>query len=99
MKRSGPLPPVSEKRKRTNRERTKMRKEHFGEERPRCAVRWDGDCTGWADALHELKKRSQGGSLTDPNNAVPCCNRCNSKIEDHPDEAHRRGFVVKSWEG
>ena len=95
MKRT-PLRPMSSKRRRVNAERRRNMLAAFGSE-PQCRVRWDDRCTGRADSVHELKKRSALGSITDPANCVPCCNPCNSAIEDHPLEARRRGWVVPSW--
>ena len=65
------------------------------EARPWCEIRWDGNCTGRATTLHELRKRSQGGSITDPANVIPACAFCNEAVEDNPTEAHRRGFVIR----
>lgn len=86
--------PVSAKRRREQSVRRKVMVAHFGEA-PACAIRWDDRCHGGADAPHELRKAGQGGSRTDPANTVPACHPCNSAIEDHPREAHRRGFVIR----
>lgn len=64
---------------------------------PPCAIQWDANCAGRADTIHELRKRSQGGSITDPANCIPACAYCNVAVEDHPVEAHKRGFVI--WRG
>lgn len=42
---------------------------------------------------HELRKASQGGSRTDPENVIPCCDFHNSWIESEPELAHRLGLV------
>jgi hypothetical protein len=34
--------------------------------------------------LHERRKRSAGGSLTNPANLIPACNVCNGWVEDFP---------------
>jgi hypothetical protein len=53
-------------------------------------------CTQRLEGLHERRKRSAGGSLTNRQNLIPACNRCNQWVEDHPIEAHRIGLVVRS---
>ena len=59
-------------------------------------------CTGKIDGLHELRKRSAGGSLVNRNNLVPACNYGNGWIEDNPLLAHEFGLVVREgdpeWE-
>lgn len=65
------------------------------EERPWCEVKFDENCTGRATGLHHLRKRSQGGGLTDPANVLASCSYCNGAIEDNPIEAHERGFVIR----
>lgn len=85
----------SAKRAAEQRERRKRALSAFGAQ-PACAVQWDGRCRGWADALHELRKASQGGSRLDPGNLIAACNPCNGAIEDNPLEAHRRGFVIRA---
>ena len=62
----------------------------------RVAPRWRG-CTREAIGLHELRKRGQGGSLTDRANLLRCCGPCNSWVEDHPNLAHEAGLVL--WAG
>lgn len=74
-----------------------MALEHFGTD-PQCAIRWDDRCLGYAEHLHELKKRSRGGDILDPANCVPACDPCNGAVEDYPAEARRRGWAVASWE-
>lgn len=56
------------------------------------------DCTITADALHERKKRSQGGSLTDPVNCLRACNSCNTRVEDLGEIARGLGLTVYSYE-
>jgi len=59
-------------------------------------------CTKRIGGLHELRKRSAGGSLVNPDNLRPACNRCNGWVEDHPKEAYQLGLVVRQgdtdWE-
>jgi len=58
------------------------------------------NCVGEIGGLHERRKRSAGGSLTNPSNLVPACNLCNGLIEDsHGDLRawfHEVGLVVKA---
>ena len=53
-------------------------------------------CTRWREGIHELRKRSAGGSLTNVANLRSACNRCNGWVEDHPADAHRLGLVVRA---
>lgn len=55
-------------------------------------------CLGEADCLHELKKRSAGGSITDPDNLIRSCWVCNQEVEDWPDIAWQAGLVVRFGE-
>ena len=52
-------------------------------------------CIGRIEGLHELRKRSAGGSLINPANLMPACNPCNGWVEDYPEESHILGFVVR----
>lgn len=53
------------------------------------------NCRGRIEGLHELRKRSAGGSLVNPDNLVPACNPCNTWVEDNPDDAHVLGLVLR----
>ena len=53
------------------------------------------NCRGRASTLHELRKRSQGGSLIDLANCLPSCAPCNGWVEDEPLLAHRAGLVIR----
>ena len=52
-------------------------------------------CMSRIEGLHELRKRSAGGSLRNPSNLVPACNPCNGWVEDNPEEAHILGLVIR----
>ena len=41
-------------------------------------------CRMVVEGLHERRKRSAGGSLTNPDNLIPACNACNGWVEDFP---------------
>ncbi len=62
------------------------------------AVRAGGDRAGWcggrASCWHELRKRSAGGSILNPENLVAACGQCNGWVEDEPESARRVGMVV-----
>lgn len=91
--RTVPLPRMSRKRQRENRERRAMARQRFPEMNPRCAVPW---CTRPADALHEILSRARGGSITDPENTVPACNICNGDLTLEPDWGYRLGLIKHS---
>lgn len=62
--------------------------EHYGcEDHKNCHRKIEG--------LHELRKRSAGGSLVNRDNLVPACNYGNSWVEDNPALAHEWGLVVR----
>lgn len=53
-------------------------------------------CSQRAQGLHELRKRSAGGSLTNRSNLLRACNPCNTWVEDHPTQARELGLVVRA---
>ena len=107
MKRSK-IKPMSDKRIREMSERRKMMAAKFGprelwvcqfEEFAKVADPvWNAPyfrpypCMGSING-HELKKRSQGGSITDPENVVLLCNFHNDWVEDNPIDARAWGLV------
>lgn len=54
-------------------------------------------CLGWGTDLHEKKKRSRNGSLTDPENILFLCRRCHEFTETEPAKATEAGLLVPSW--
>jgi len=52
-------------------------------------------CSGRLEGLHELRKRSSGGSLVNKDNLVPACNFCNGWVENNPLKAWEYGLVVR----
>lgn len=55
-------------------------------------------CLGYADCIHERRKRGQGGSMLNRDNLRPLCSPCNNAIESDADIArfaHEVGLVVK----
>lgn len=53
------------------------------------------NCRNKIEGLHELRKRSAGGSLVNRNNLIPACIPCNGWVEDYPAVAHELGLVVR----
>lgn len=49
--------------------------------------------------VHELKRRSQGGSVLDASNVLAVCRVCHDWIGENPGEAFTRGLAVPSWAG
>ena len=93
--RHAPLPQVSRKRARENRQRRAMADQQWPDGRPRCVVPW---CKRLADDLHEPLTRARGGSITDPDNAVPLCRPCHDEIGDEPGWAYDLVLLAHSWD-
>lgn len=72
-------------------ERRKMLVEKTGGEPvlcARCNMRWAVDG-------HELLRRSQGGSISDPDNVVCVCRECHGWFGSNPVEAAAEGWVIR----
>lgn len=48
--------------------------------------------------VHELVRRSQGGSILDEENLVTVCRNCHSRIGAEPSLAFSLGLAKHSWE-
>lgn len=48
--------------------------------------------------LHELKRRSQGGDILDPEQIVTVCRECHTWIGENPLLAHEGGWTYWSYE-
>lgn len=48
--------------------------------------------------VHELVRRSQGGSILDENNVLAVCRKCHERIGREPALAFELGLAKKSWE-
>ncbi len=94
----------SKKKQREYVERRKLVKRML-EERPYCEA-----CPIWASHdgkrsyvrngsvdIHELKRRSQGGSITDESNCIAVCRPCHDRIGREPQLAVDLGLAKKSW--
>lgn len=55
----------------------------------------DSRCRGEVSGLHELRKRSSQGSVTNLANLMPACSFHNGWVEDNPNLAYRLGLVVR----
>ena len=88
LKRNTPVKPVSAKRAKEQRQRTRMLTEVYGTNPP-CAR-----CGGPADDAHELLSRARGGSIIDPTNIVPLCRADHRWITEHPAEAAAEGWAL-----
>lgn len=93
------LRPVSEKRQQQNRVRAAMADRRWPDRRDGtvlCAV-WEAMQPDWCDRyasdLHEIVRRSQGGSITDEENTTPTCRPCNGLLSDGPDWGYRIGVI------
>lgn len=98
LSRTSRLRPRSRKMARVYVERRRFVGE-FLAERPRCEIRWDANCRGRSESVHEVVKRSHGGEILPGPKAdaqgqrfVAACLPCNGAIEDHPAEARARGW-------
>lgn len=48
--------------------------------------------------IHELKRRSQGGSILDEENLMAVCRQCHNRIGNHPALAFELGLSRHGWE-
>lgn len=48
--------------------------------------------------IHELKRRSQGGSILDEKNLLAVCRECHRRIGEHPQLAFDLGLAIHGWE-
>ncbi len=96
-RRRGWLRAVSTKRQAVNRERREVIEALLAERGLGCEARLDG-CDGRAVDCHEVLRRSQGGSLTDPGNLLLLCRSCHRWVSEHPADATAAGLARWSWE-
>jgi hypothetical protein len=57
-----------------------------------------GRCGRWADDVHEPLTRARGGSITDPENAVPPCRSCHDALGREPAWGYKAGLLRHSWD-
>lgn len=48
--------------------------------------------------IHELKRRSQGGSILDESNCMAVCRECHRRIGNYPALAFELGLAKHGWE-
>jgi 5-methylcytosine-specific restriction endonuclease McrA len=48
--------------------------------------------------VHELVRRSQGGSILDENNLMCVCRRCHTRIGNNPQLAFDLGLAKHAWD-
>ena len=48
--------------------------------------------------VHELVRRSQGGSILDESNVIAVCRPCHQRIGNYPELAISLGLAKHSWE-
>lgn len=105
LKRTGRLNPRSSKTKKTYEERRPL-VERLLRERPFCEA-----CPVFAEHdkvvtyirkksvdVHELVRRSQGGSILDEANLLAVCRECHRRIGDYPALAFSLGLAKHGWE-
>jgi hypothetical protein len=92
LARAGRIKPVSSKRAKENRVRSKVLAE-LAEQDPWCFARIEGVCTGLACDGHELTRRSQGGSIVDPKGIELACRACHEWIGRWPEKAVALGLA------
>lgn len=49
--------------------------------------------------IHEIVRRSQGGSILDENNLLAVCRKCHTRIGNYPQLSFELGLARHSWEG
>jgi 5-methylcytosine-specific restriction endonuclease McrA len=48
--------------------------------------------------VHEIIRRSQGGSILDEDNVLAVCRPCHARIGNYPQLAFDLGLAKRSWE-
>lgn len=48
--------------------------------------------------IHELVRRSQGGSILDESNCIAVCRECHTRIGNYPELAFQLGLAKHGWE-
>jgi 5-methylcytosine-specific restriction endonuclease McrA len=48
--------------------------------------------------VHEIKRRSQGGSILDEKNLMTVCRQCHQRIGNYPQLAFDLGLAIHGWE-
>lgn len=93
-----PIGPVSDRRRRENRERAAMADQRWPDRRDGTVMCECGrpECDRRADDGHEILTRARGGSITDPANVKALARECHQEIQLGPDWAYRAGLLKHS---
>jgi 5-methylcytosine-specific restriction endonuclease McrA len=105
LERGGPLRPRSKKKEQEYRLRRPLVKRLLTE-RPLCQAckvfaQHDGLVTyinNLSVDIHEIVRRSQGGSILDESNLLAVCRPCHRRIGDEPALAFKLGLAKHGWE-
>jgi len=105
LKRGGKINHRSEKMKKTYEQRRPF-VEKVLSENPYCQAcgvfaKHDGKVTFVQNKsvdVHELVRRSQGGSILDESNVIAVCRPCHQRIGNYPELAINLGLSKHSWE-
>ena len=89
-----PINKVAEKRKVINKQYKVIKDEMLAKD-DQCKIR-SPVCTGKAQGLNHIQKRSTG-NLTRRNNLIGCCNACNSFLESNDAWARKNGHTVSRF--
>lgn len=60
----------------------------------RCEAQIHGVCAGRGIDVHEIKARSAGGLITNPENCMNLCRPCHEWINEHANAARDLGFIA-----
>jgi len=104
-KRTGKINPRSEKMKKTYEKRRPF-VEKVLSENPYCQAcpvfaKHDEKVTFVQNKsvdVHELLRRSQGGSILDESNVIAVCRKCHQRIGNYPELAVNLGLAKNSWD-
>lgn len=80
----------------TNGKLVKSRKEVSARSGGQCEARLD-ICTGQAQAVHHVLRRSQGGGH-EPENLLHLCNACHGWVHANPAKAVEKGLLRRSYD-
>lgn len=104
QERSRGINPMSDRRRKENRERRQAVIDAFGTH-PRCELckplQAHGivtGCSGWADDADEILRRSAGGSITDVENIRPVGRACHRWATEHPNAMREWGLERSRYE-
>ena len=88
------LRPVSAKRRKIMPARKDCRETVFRRAGGKCEIRRPGVCTGACEQVHEVTARSQGGSITDPENCRGTCAPCHEWVTQNMNAARTMGLAT-----